>query len=117
VDGQYFDEVSVAGVEGDTPHTLRGIFCTTRLLPLLCEPDAIELYIWNRHVYAIKNASGLTEDLEGVRASFLYRDRYLLVLLAASVVMLPYAIYVLARKLSAIGSLPKLRNGRVDAAA
>jgi hypothetical protein len=117
VDGQYFDQLSVADPDGGEAHVLQGIFCTHRLLAPLGESGAKEIHIWNRHVFAVKNKAGLTEDIEGVKSSFLYRDRYLLLLLAGSVVMLPYALYIVVRKLSVVRFLPKIRNGHADAAA
>lgn len=114
IDGQLLDELSVAGPIGDQ-QTLRNIFCTNRLLGHLGAPGPKEIYVWNSHVFAVGSPQGLTDDIEGVRNSYLYRDRYLLLFLAASVVMLPYAIFVLAKKLKALASLPRVRDGHVDA--
>jgi hypothetical protein len=111
VDGQLFREVSV--VDGGGRKTvLRGLFCTNRLLEFLTAPGAKVIYVWNRHVFAVERDGGLIEDIEGVRNSFLYRDRFLLMMLAGSIVMLPYVTWVVIKKLMAIGSLPRLRGGR-----
>lgn len=107
VDGQLFHELSVVGPDGDQ-HALREVFCTSRLLELLKAPGRKEIYVWNRHVFAIKDNGRLTEDVEGVRSSFLYRDRYLLLFLTASIMLLPYAAWVLIRKLKEVRSLPKV---------
>lgn len=112
IDGQLFGELSVVD-DGGRQQELREVFCTNRLLELLKASGPKEIYIWNRHVFAIKIGSWLNEDIKGVRHSFLYRDRFLLLMLAASIVMLPYAAWVVVRKLSLIGSLPKVRNGNV----
>jgi hypothetical protein len=112
VDGQLFHELSIVDQSGGQ-HALREVFCTNRLLELLKAPGPKEIYVWNRHVFAIKDETGLTEDIEAVRNSFLYRDRYLLLFLMASIVMLPYALWVLIKKLSAIRSLPRVRSGHV----
>lgn len=109
VDGQLFDELSVVGKTGEQ-QKLRDVFCTNRLLEPLNASGPKELYVWNRHIFAVNEESGLTEDIEGVKMSYLYRDRFLLLLLAASIVMFPYAAWVLIKKLIAIRSLPKFKN-------
>lgn len=113
VDGQLFGELSVS--DRAVHQTLNQVFCTNRLLGLLDAPGPKEIYIWNRHVFAIRDSSGLTEDVEGVRNSFLFRDRYLLLALAGSIVMLPYVAYVVLKKLTAITSLPKVQGGEINA--
>ncbi len=112
VDGQLFHELSVVD-QGRGQHTLREVFCTNRLLGLLQAPGPKEIYVWNRHVFAIRDDSGLTDDVEAVRNSFLYRDRFLLLFMSLSIVMLPYAAWVLIRKLNAVRSLPSVRDGHV----
>ena len=114
VDGQLFKQLSVHD-QDSTPQTFNQVFCTNRLLGLLGAPGPKEIYIWNKHIFAIRDAAGLTDDIEGVRNSFLFRDRFLLLALAGSIVMLPYVVYVVLKKLSAIASLPKVRGGEIDA--
>jgi hypothetical protein len=114
VDGQLFNELTILDRDS-ARQTLNQVFCTSRLLGLLGAPGPKEIYIWNKHIFAIRDASGLTDDIEGVRKSFLFRDRFLLLALAGSIVMLPYVVYVVLKKLSAIASLPKVRGGEIDA--
>jgi hypothetical protein len=114
IDGQLFHELSVVDNSGQQ-QTLREVFCTNRLLEPLGAPGPKEIHIWNRHIFAINMGSWQSEDIEGTRRSFLYRDRFLLLMLVASIVMLPYAAWVVIKKFIAIGSLPKVRNSDVAA--
>ena len=97
-DGQLFCSISATDETG-AERQLSGIFCTHRLLDSLQSPSARDIYVWHRHVFAVKTGEGLIEDIAATKRSFLYRDVYALLLMIGSVVLAPYAAWVIARKL------------------
>lgn len=111
-DGQLFSEITVQDTAGrNVP--LREVFCTNKLLDALAQPGPKELYLWRRHIFAIKGKNGFEEDLKGTRYSFLHRDQFLLFILGCSIILLPYVAWVIGRKLIAVSTFPKLENGHV----
>lgn len=75
------------------------VFFPLKLTTILKSATTGEFYFWNSHCYAFRSANGLIEDIDGVRASYFWRDARLLLLMSASIVLLPYVLFVIAKKL------------------
>ena len=98
IDGQLFRSMTVVSTDGER-HGLRDVFCTEKLLALFSVGLQGDFYVWHGHLFAIRTARGWVEDIPGVRRSFLYRDARLLAVMGASIVLLPYALWVIAKRM------------------
>jgi len=74
------------------------IFFTNKMSPVLKRDVGGEFYFWNLHCYAFRSGEELLEDIDGVRASYFKRDARLLIIMALSIVLLPYSLFVIAKK-------------------
>jgi hypothetical protein len=97
IDGQLFRNLTVVSADGRR-HSLSDVFCTEKLLQALSAGLRGDFYFWHSHLFALRTPRGLVEDIAGVRRSFLYRDARLLAVMAASVVLLPYALWVVGKR-------------------
>lgn len=98
VDGTFFDHVEWTGADGSRQEA-RQLFVTNKLLPLFKPGSRGVFYVWQRHLFALRVGGQSEQDIEGVRRSFLYRDTKLLLLMAVSLILLPYVLLVVGKKL------------------
>ena len=97
VDGIYCGQIEFTDSEGKR-YQLEGVFFSLKLASLLKSGTRGEFYFWNSHCYAFRSDRDFVEDIDGARASYFKRDARLLLFMAASVILLPYALFVAARK-------------------
>jgi hypothetical protein len=97
IDGVYCKQIDIIDIVGKH-HQLANVFFTLKLSAVLKSAATGEFYFWNSHCYAFRSDQDFIEDIEGARASYFRRDAGLLVLMAVSVVLLPVALFVLAKK-------------------
>src|SRR5262249_55006460 len=108
-DGQLFEAIKANdgnGVQREVPH----VFCTNKLLNAIRLPRVEKIYLWHNHIFAVETSEALLEDVDGVKRSYLYRDRFALLLMAASVILAPYALWVVAKKLYGSLSIPEMTD-------
>lgn len=110
VDGQYFASIGIA-TPGGASDELREVFVVNSLLDPLTIGAEGQFFFWNRHLYGYVAADGaVVEDVDGARAAYFGRDRVLLAVMAATIVLLPVAIWVVARRLLRAGSAYAMRS-------
>ena len=98
IDGVFCQTIEITDVSGN-PCRFDSVFFPTKLFSLLKSGAYGEFYFWNSHCYAFRSDHEYVEDIDGARASFFKRDARLLLLMAASVILLPYALFVAIKKL------------------
>jgi hypothetical protein len=97
IDGVYCLEIEFTDSGGELCR-LNGVFFPLKLVSILKSGTAGEFYFWNSHCYAFRSGQDYIEDIEGARASYFKRDARLLLFMAASVILLPYALFVAVKK-------------------
>ena len=100
IDGEYCRLLEFMKPGGQLER-IEKVFFTLKLSSILKPKVKGEFYFWNSHCYAFRGREGLVEDIDGARASYFQRDARLLLIMAASVVMFPVAVVVVAKKVSA----------------
>jgi hypothetical protein len=109
VDGVYCNRIEITSAAG-VAEKLDRVFFTLKLAFLVSTRESGEFYFWNSHCYAFRSGGNLVEDIDGVRASYFKRDFGLLLLLAFSVVLLPVAVFVMAKRLLRAGTRHQMEN-------
>ena len=113
-DGQVFHELTVTDNAGHQQH-VPDVFCPNRLLNDFQSSGPKTIYIWKKHVFAVRQGGFLAEDVRGVTRSYLTRDLPALGLMTASIVLAPYALFVMVRKLYGLWSISEMKNALDDA--
>jgi len=108
-DGQLLPELTVLGDNGGRQQILN-VFCPNRLLEPFHSPEPKQIYVWRRHVFAIRQGGQLIEDVRGVTRSYLTRDLAALGLMTASIVLAPYALWVVIKKLYGLLSISEMKS-------
>ena len=108
IDGVYCREIEFNDAHGKR-YRLEKVFFPLKLTSFLKSGTSGEFYFWNSHCYAFRSDRDYIEDIEGARASYIKRDAKLLLLLAASIILLPYALFVAIRKLIRGGSRQRMQ--------
>ena len=91
-------------------HELEEIFFTNKMSPVLKRDVGGEFYFWNLHCYAFRSGAELLEDIDGVRASYFKRDARSLIIMSLSIVLLPYSLFVIAKKTLRGSSRERMRS-------
>lgn len=103
VDGVYCTRIEFTGTAG-VVHAVERAFFTLKLESLMSARKSGEFYFWNSHCYAFRSGGNLIEDMDGARTSYFKRDSRLLIVMAVSLILLPVAIFVMAKKLLRAGT-------------
>jgi hypothetical protein len=98
IDGVYCRQLEFTDPAGKR-YQLQGLFFPLKLASVLKSGSTGEFYFWNSHCYAFRSDHDYVEDIDGARASYFKRDAHLLLLMAASVILLPYALFVVLKKI------------------
>jgi len=98
-DGIFYRSIKFTRNDGQSEE-LQKIFFTHKLVQF-AEPGVNGVfYFWNSHCYGFKSDHQiLLEDIDGVRHSFYRRDLHLLIVMTASIVLLPVGLVVMAKKI------------------
>jgi hypothetical protein len=103
IDGVLCRRIEFTGASGGRRELSR-VFFTLKLASYLKADTSGDFFFWNSHCYAFKAPDFMSEDIAGARTSYFKRDAQLLLLMALSLVLLPIAIFILAKKLLRAGS-------------
>lgn len=103
VDGVYCTRMEVTDAAGVVHAVGRGFF-TLKLAFLTSAQQSGEFYFWNSHCYGFRSGGNLIEDMDGARTSYFKRDSRLLAAMSFSLILLPAAIFVIARRLLRAGT-------------
>ena len=86
------------------------MFFTLKISSVLKLQTSGEFYFWNSHCYAFRDDRQLVEDIDAARASYFQRDARLMLLMAASVILLPVVTLIAAKKLLRAGSRAQMQT-------
>lgn len=98
IDGELFHKFSIRLPNGEI-RTFLDIFCPVKLYPLCGTGTVGEYYFWCHHLFAVRTDRTLMEDIAAVRRSLLYRDARLIFLMVLCVLPLPYAAFIVAKRM------------------
>ena len=98
IDGVYCSQIEFTDRAGKR-YQLEEVFFPFKLASLLKSGTTGQFYFWNSHCFAFRSDQDYVEDIDGARASYFKRDARLLLLMAASVILLPYALFVAVKKI------------------
>ena len=108
IDGIYCSRVEFTDPAGGRYH-LEKVFFPLKLVSFLKSGTSGQFYFWNSHCYAFRSDHDFVEDIDGARASYFKRDARLLLIMAASVILLPYALFVAVKKIVRGGSRRRMQ--------
>lgn len=108
VDGVYYSRIDITDA-ADHRQSFDNVFCTLKLAPVVQLKTHGTFYFWNSHCYAFRSDATLTEDIDGARKSYLKRDARLLIIMALSLVLLPYALLILIKRYARAGSRQRMQ--------